>query len=88
MTRKQLFICDLIQRREIGSLHRNEKHQLTEASTGLADKLLVHNNVIKVMPILSFSFPFGSLVNLTVEICFYVLDELFDYIGMYGFNRC
>lgn len=48
MSRKQLFICDLIQRREIGRLHRNEQHQLTEASTGLADKLLVHNNVIKV----------------------------------------
>lgn len=49
MARKQLFICDLLQRREIGSLHRNEIHQLTEAGTGLADKLLVHNNVIKVM---------------------------------------
>lgn len=49
MARKKLFICDLLQRREIGSLHRNEIHQLTEASTGLADKLLVHNNVIKVM---------------------------------------
>lgn len=48
MSRKQLFICDLVQRREIGRLHRNEQHQLTEASTGLADKLLVHNNVIKV----------------------------------------
>lgn len=48
MSRKQLFICDLLQRREIGRLHRNEQHQLTEASTGLADKLLVHNNVIKV----------------------------------------
>lgn len=48
MSRKQLFICDLIQRREIGRLHRNEQHQLTEASTGLADKLLVHNNIIKV----------------------------------------
>ncbi|XP_055312605.1 uncharacterized protein LOC129574540 [Sitodiplosis mosellana] len=50
MARKQLFICDLLQRREIGSLHRNEIHQLTEASTGLADKLLVHNNVIKTIP--------------------------------------
>lgn len=49
MTRKHLFICDLVQRREIGLLHRNEKHQLTEASTGLADKLLVHNNIIKVI---------------------------------------
>lgn len=48
MSRKQLFMCDLLQRREIGLLHRNEQHQLTEASTGLADKLLVHNNVIKV----------------------------------------
>lgn len=48
MSRKQLFICDLLQRREIGRLHRNEQHQLTEASTGLADKLLVQNNVIKV----------------------------------------
>lgn len=49
MTRKQLFICDLLQRREIGRLHRNEKHQLTEASNGLADQLLVHNNVIEVI---------------------------------------
>lgn len=49
MTRKQLFIYDLLQRREIGLLHRNEKHQLTEASNGLADQLLVHNNVIEVI---------------------------------------
>lgn len=48
MTRKQLFMCDLLQRREIGFLHRNEKHQLFEASTHLADKLLVQNNEIKV----------------------------------------
>lgn len=64
MARKQLFICDLLQRREIGSLHRNEIHQLTEASTGLADKLLVHNNVIKVIGIYTL---FGSQQQKPIE---------------------
>ncbi|XP_031629045.1 uncharacterized protein LOC116344586 [Contarinia nasturtii] len=48
--RKRLFICDLIQRREIGSLGRDETKKFIEASTGIADKLLVHDNVIKTIP--------------------------------------
>lgn len=49
MPRRQLFICDLLQRREIGLLQRNEIQQLTEYSIDLADKLLIENNVIKVI---------------------------------------
>lgn len=74
MSRKQLFICDLLQRREIGRLHRNEQHQLTEASTGLADKLLVHNNVIKVIktkPPLKMCHKFGDKILLRVIIRMY-----------------
>lgn len=63
MTRKQLFMCDLLQRREIGLLHRNEKHQLTEASNGLADELLVNNNIIKV--IIVMLHPFFTNINET-----------------------
>lgn len=48
MPRKKLCISDLIQRREIGSLRRNEAQQFIEASNGISDRLLVHNNVIKV----------------------------------------
>lgn len=50
MKRKRLLICDLLQRREIGFLHRRERQQLCEASIRLADQLLVQNNVIKTIP--------------------------------------
>lgn len=53
MSRKQLFICDLLQRREIGFLHRNDRRQFTNASLRLADKLLVHNNMIKVRKLIT-----------------------------------
>lgn len=76
MARKQLFICDLLQRREIGSLHRNEIHQLTEASTGLADKLLVHNNVIEVWCIYIFYFSKQSTaIHLNVIIYLLLTDN-------------
>lgn len=82
MARKQLFICDLLQRREIGSLHRNEIHQLTEASTGLADKLLVHNNVIKVM--------ISALLPCTVTLCEKIIDGIRNvYVFVYDeLNNC
>lgn len=48
MNRKPLFICDLIQRREMGFLHRDERQQFLNAGLRLSDKLLVHDNVIKV----------------------------------------
>lgn len=50
MKRRKLFICDLLQRREIGFLHRHECKQLYSTSIRLADKLLVKNNVIKTIP--------------------------------------
>lgn len=49
MTRKKGQLCHLLQRREMGFLNFGEKQQFLEASLRLADKLLVHNNVIKVI---------------------------------------
>lgn len=48
MTRKQLKICDLLRRREMGFLHRDDRQEFLSAGLRLADKLLVHDNVIKV----------------------------------------
>lgn len=50
MTRKQLSLCDLLQRREIGFQHQRERQQFKNVCIRLADKLLVHNNQIKTIP--------------------------------------
>lgn len=55
MSRKQLSICDLLQRREMGFLHRDEKQHLLNAALSLADKLLVHDNVVKVKIIIKYN---------------------------------
>ena len=48
MPAKGMNLCDLLQRREIGFVRRREKQQFINAGLRLADKLLVHNNVIEV----------------------------------------
>lgn len=50
MKRKKLFLCDLLQRREIGFRWRDERQQLCDASIRLADQYLVQNNMIKTIP--------------------------------------
>lgn len=62
-------MCSLLQRREIGQLHRDGNHQLTEASIYLADKLLVHNNEIKVVYWI-------FLIHQHLECFFYLIDFL------------
>lgn len=48
MKRNHLSICDLLQRRQNGFVHRNDRQRLFETSVYLADKRLVDSNEIKV----------------------------------------